>query len=140
MKYRTTVRVDTVDPVQEAASSKVGMVLSAVFTEHMGKTPSQATCSGGSYSTPLVLAATTTPTGSTPVLGEPVSTFCVANAPKLLIPVPYAHKPTPSGEFFNVPPQILDGATSTCGNSGPIYATSNQPHALLQRGATTEGL
>ena len=115
------------------------MVLIAEFNEHMGKTPSQATCSGGSYSTPLVLAATTTPTGATAVIGEPVSTFCVANAPKSLIPVPFANRPTPSGDFFNLPSTILDGATSTCGNSGPLYATSNQPHALLQRGATTEG-
>jgi hypothetical protein len=74
------------------------------------------------------------------VIGEAVSTFCVAKAPQPLIAEPFANQPTPSGDFFNLPSPILDGATSTCGNSGPIYATSNQPHAPLQRDATKEGL
>ena len=49
-------------------------------------------------------------------------------------------EPIPSGAFFNLPSPNLDGVTSTCGNMGPIYATSNQPCAPLQRSATTEGL
>jgi hypothetical protein len=92
MKNRPTVGVDTVDPIQEDAGSKVGMVPSAVFTEHMDKPLSQADCSGGSSSTPLILTATTTPNGATRVqIGKTVSTFCVANAPNPT----YANQPTP---------------------------------------------
>jgi hypothetical protein len=41
---------------------------------------------------------------------------------------------------FNLSSSNLDGATSMCGNSGQIHATSNQPHAPLHQCATTEGL
>ena len=71
----------------------VGMVLIS-SDEHMDKTPSHATCSCGTCSTPLVLAATTTPTGATLATGDPVSTFCMANAPGEDPRPPFADQPT----------------------------------------------
>ena len=142
-----TEQMATVDLVQEVTSSMVGMVLIS-SDKHMDKTPSQAACSRGNCSTPLVLAATTTPNGATLATGEPVSTFCVANAPgencsnkHTHTRPPSAEQPTPSaspsGAFFNLPSPNLDGATSTCANTGPIYAApppiSQVPHCSAVR-------
>ena len=103
---------------QEATSPMVGMVLIS-SDEHMDKTCSPAACSGGTYSTLLVLAATTTPNGATLATGEPVSTLCVANAPGKNLRPPSAEQPTPSGAFLNLHSPNLDWAPSTCGEASP---------------------
>ena len=56
-----------------------GVVL-ASNGKHMVRTPSTATLPGGKGSTPLAQAAKTTRTRATPATGEPVSTFCAAEA------------------------------------------------------------
>ena len=62
-------------------STMAGMVHVPLLGMHMDNTPSPAPWTSGSCSILLSPAAKTTPYGATPATGEPVSTFCAAEAP-----------------------------------------------------------
>ena len=47
---------------------------------------------------------------------------------------------TTDGAFYNLPSPDIDGATSMCGITGPLYATSNQICTTPLRDATPGSL
>ena len=55
-----------------------------------------------------------------------MSTFCAAEAPEENPRPLNADMQTTDGAFYNLPSPDIDGATSMCGITGPLYATSDQ--------------
>jgi hypothetical protein len=112
---------------------------------HVDEVLSPALRTGGNCSSPLASAAATTPSGAITVPGEPLSTFCAAEAGA--IPHPCSREqtfcsmqsPRPSWQLgaFPLPPTW---APSTCGNTGPLYATSIQLCTTPLRDATPGSL
>jgi hypothetical protein len=140
-----TVLTAPVDLVRVTTRTMVG--------KYMTQTPSTVSSPGETCSNPLVPTVTTTPIGSTPSTGKPVSTFCVTNTPAIwvyvgalvpsgAIPHPlssFTQNPVWSG-FYSLPLSVITGATSTCVDTRVIYVNPTQLCATPLCSATLEGL